>query len=314
MTMVTTDASAHPEAPPMVWVDGERQDSDGAHVSARDRGFSLGDAVFETMRHRGGQLFRYGAHRTRLFRALATLDIPEPAQLDQWVESAARVAGVAFGAAHASLRVTVTRGVGPTGLAIPSGVRPRVIVVAAAMPHFAPAIYEHGLAAHVARGRRNERAMTAGLKVTDYAGAVLALLEAQRAGADEALFLDTLGRCSEATASNLFASIGGHLLTPPTSCGALPGITRAIVMELAPRLGLRVVEEPFDLGTLLEAKEAFLTSSLRGVVPLVKVSGQCLGAGVPGERTRRVMQAYAALVERECSDPNGRATSSCSPC
>jgi branched-chain amino acid aminotransferase len=279
-----------------VWVNGERQLGDGQHISARDRGFTLGDGVFETIRIRRGTAFRLDQHRARLAHALTALEIPEPAALDDWVRLAVRAVGPADG----SLRVTVTRGVGPAGVPPPVATQPTVVVAVGPMPDIAASVYEHGLSAHVALGRRNERAMTAGLKTTAYADAVLAWLEARRAGADEALFLDTDAHCSEATSSNLFVWVSSRLVTPPTSCGALPGITRATVIELARASGLSVADDAFDLTTLLAADEAFLTSSLRGLAPLVRVGGVRLGTGVPGPHTRRLMAAYDALVEREC--------------
>ena len=167
-------------------------------------------------------------------------------------------------------------------------------------PVFPAAVYDIGLTAHVASGRRNERAMTAGLKTLAYTDAVAALLEARRAGADEALFLDTEGHCSEATSSNLFAWTGTTLVTPPVSCGALPGITRAAVLELASALGVPRAERVIGLDELLSAKEAFLTSSLRGLAPLVRVDAHPIGRGMPGAMTRQLAEAYAALVAREC--------------
>jgi branched-chain amino acid aminotransferase len=171
-----------------------------------------------------------------------------------------------------------------------------VIVSAAPLPTFAASIYSDGLRAHVASGRRNEFAMTVGLKTLAYADAVVALFEAQRAGADEALFLDTQGHCSEATASNLFAWTGDALVTPPVSCGALPGITREAVIEVARANGITVAERIVELDDVLAADEAFLTSSLRGIVPLVQVGRTPIGRGTPGERTRRMTAAYLALL------------------
>ena len=107
-------------------------------------------------------------------------------------------------------------------------------------------------------------------------------------------------RCSEATASNLFAMIDGRLATPPTACAALPGITRAVVIELAAGLGLTVDDRPFDLARFKFATEAFLTSSLRGIAPLVRLDGYPIGVGKPGSVTRQVMTAYSELVTREC--------------
>jgi branched-chain amino acid aminotransferase len=177
---------------------------------------------------------------------------------------------------------------------------PTVVVTVAPPPVFGTAIYEAGLTARIASGRRNEFSATSGLKTLAYTDSVLALIDARNAGADEVLFLDTSGHCSEASASNLFAVIGGRLVTPPTSCAALPGITRAAVLELAASLGVAADERPFDLPELEAASEAFLSSSLRGIAPLVRIDGKALGAGTPGPLSSRMMAAYAALVAREC--------------
>jgi branched-chain amino acid aminotransferase len=284
------------DAHTIVWVDGERLPSDGAHISARDRGFTLADGVFETMKARNGKVFRLDRHLARIENALRTLAIPSPPELRDWVDAAVRVAHVP----EASIRLTVSRGVAPGGVAVPSDPRPTVVVTVSLPPAFGAAIYEMGLTARVASGRRNEHAMTAGLKTLSYTDAVAGLNEAKGAGADEVLFLDTQGHCSEASASNLFALIGGRLTTPPTSCAALPGITRAAVIELAPKIDVPVDERPFALDELKTADEAFLTSSLRGIAPLVRIDGEAIGGGVPGPVTRRVSAAYAALVVAEC--------------
>ena len=279
----------------VVWLNGERC-VDEAHVLARDRGFTLADGVFETMRARGGTVFRLARHLARLERALTVLEIPVPSQLHEWVVHAAQ----ASCGEESSLRLTVTRGAGPAGVAPPSESRPTVIVSVSPMPVFPASTYSAGVTAHVASGRRNEYAMTAGLKTLAYVDAVAGLLEARRAGADEALFLDTEGHCSEATASNLFIWTGAELVTPPLSCGILPGITREAVLELARSEALPVAERAFELDELLSADEAFLTSSLRGVAPLVRVGTDPIGEGVPGHWTRQLSTAYLALVGLEC--------------
>jgi branched-chain amino acid aminotransferase len=280
----------------VVWVNGERCADEAAHVSARDRGFTLADGVFETMRSRDGRIFRLERHLARLDRALTMLEIPAPGELREWVLRAA----TEVAAPEATIRLTVTRGHGPAGLTPPSQPRPTAIVSAGPMPSFPPPIYTGGLSAHVASGRRNEYAMTAGLKTLAYVDAVAGLLEARRAGADEALFLDTEGHCSEASASNLFAWTGTTLVTPPLSCGALPGITREAVLELAREERMAIAERAFGLDDLLAAEEAFLTSSLRGLAPLVRIGAEPIGRGMPGELTRLLTAAYLALIDREC--------------
>ena len=281
---------------PIVWVDGKRLPSEGAHISARDRGFTLADGVFETMKTHNGTVFRLEQHLQRITEALRVLAIPVPPELRDWVDAAVRAAH----APEVSIRLTVTRGVAPGGVAAPADPVPTVVVTVALSPAFAAAVYEAGLTARVASGRRNEHSMTAGLKTLAYTESIAAMLEARRDGADEALFLDTDGHCSEATASNLFAMIDGRLATPPTTCAALPGITRAAVIELAEGLGFAVDDRPIDLAKLKFATEAFLTSSLRGIAPLVRLDGRDIGVGRPGPATRRVMTAYAELVNREC--------------
>ena len=279
-----------------VWVNGERLDPDAAHVSARDRGFTLADGLFETMRARHGRVFRLDRHLARLERSLEVLQIPRPPDL----RASMAPALAHCGPGDASIRLTVTRGVGPGGVAPPDGPRPTLVIAVSSFPSFPASVYESGLSAHIASGRRNERAMTNGLKTAAYTDAVVAMIEAHRAGADEALFLDTESHCSEATSSNLFAWTGTALLTPPVSCGALPGITRATVLEIAASKDIPIAERPFTLDDLLSAREAFLTSSLRGIAPLVRVDGRGIGDAAPGALTRSFAAAYAALVDAEC--------------
>lgn len=281
---------------PMIWVNGERRAADDAHISARDRGFTLADGVFETMRARGGTVFRLDHHLARLRHALVTLEIPELPEIRDWVLHAARDAHLS----EARARLTVTRGIGAAGVALPADVSPTVVIAISPQVAQPAAVYEVGLSAHVASGRRNEHAMTTGLKTLAYTDAVMALLEAGRAGADEALFLDTESHCSEASSSNLFIWTGHTLVTPPISCGALPGITRAAVLALAAGLDMPTAERAFGLDELLSAEEAFLTSSLRGLAPLVRLGSRHIGAGTPGAQTRRLSDAYQALVAQEC--------------
>ena len=280
-----------------IWVNGERQAADTRHLSARDRGFTLADGLFETMHVHAGTVFRLDRHLARLERGLEALGIPVRSELRQWVLDATAQVGVDEAAA---VRLTVTRGVGVAGVAPPADVDPTVVVAVSSLPAFPPEIYEKGLTAHLASGRRNEHAMMAGFKTLAYTDAIAAFVEARRAGAQEAIFLDTEGHCSEATASNLFIWGGGGLLTPPLSCGALPGITRATILELASTLGVPAVERAFGPDELLSADEAFLTSSLRRITPLVRVGDRPVGRATPGDTTRRLADAYAALVRAEC--------------
>lgn len=285
-----------PIALPLVFVNGQRADVDAGAISPRDRGFTLADGLFETMRARRGVVFRLDRHLSRLSDGLRVLAIPEPPELRVWVQGPLHQAGPA----ELSIRLTITRGPGPGGVAPPARVQPTVVVSVSAMPAFPAHTYTIGLRAVVASGRRNAQSATNGLKTLAYTDAIVAWLEAQRAGADEAIFLDTDSHCSEATASNLFIQREGILLTPPLTCAALPGVTRAVVLELAHAAGVRAEERAFGLDALTSAEEVFLTSSLRGIAPVISVDGHGIGTRSIGPVTRRLMAAYDALVEREC--------------
>jgi branched-chain amino acid aminotransferase len=280
---------------PVVSINGELRGADGLHVSGLDRGVLLADGLFETMRGRNGRIFRIDRHLARLEAGLTAIGIPMPPALPEWTLTALAAAGHQ----DARVRLTITRGLGPPGLLPPNPVRPTVIIAVWPMADVAgPAPAPVSL--HVASGRRNERAMSAGLKTLSYTDGVLALIEAQRHGADDALFLDTDGHCSETTSANLFAAAGDGLMTPPASCGALPGITRSVVFELAAALGIRCEERAFDLEDLLGASEAFVTNSTRGPVAVARVGDRAIGPGTSGELTRRLAEAYRLLVLREC--------------
>ena len=296
--MTPREPRGHPEqGRGVIWVNGERRSDEGPHVSARDRGLTLSDGVFETMRAHRGTVFRLDRHLARLSSSLRRLDIPEPPEVREWVAEALRSADFE----DARVRLTVTRGEGPPGVLPPADVRPTVLIGITAVAGVPATLAGPGVSAHVASGRRNEFSITAGLKTAAYIDNVAALIEARRSGADEALFLDVEGHCSEGTASNLFIWRDGVLTTPPLSCGALPGITRATLLELAPSLGVETAERAFGLEELQTADEAFLTNSFRAVAPLIRVNGKPIGSGVPGATTDRIAAAYAELFARECA-------------
>jgi branched-chain amino acid aminotransferase len=289
-------AGPHVRNESAVWVNGERRPLDVPHISARDRGLTLSDGLFETMRAQSGTVFRLDQHLARLESGLAVLEIPVPRLLREWVTRAL----VDRTGERSALRLTVTRGPAGHGLLPSASASPTVVIAVSSMPVFPPETYEVGLTARIASGRRNEHAVTAGLKTLAYTDAIAALIQARRAGADEALFLDTAGHCSEATASNFFILAGDTLLTPPVSCGALPGITRATILELADRLGIPAVERAITLDDVWRVDEAFLTSSLRGVTPLVRLEDRPIGTGAPGDMTQTLTAAYHELVAAEC--------------
>jgi len=281
----------------MFWLNGVQRSTSEPLLSPLDRGFTLADGLFETMRATNGIVFRLDAHLDRLCTGARLLDIPLPPGLRDHVAAAARVA-FASGYAHASVRLTVTRGPAPPGLAPPPDPAP---TFALGITLLVPPASPKPIVAAMASARRNEYALTSGVKTLAYTESVVALAQAKAAGADDAIFLDTAGHVSEATASNLFAVIDGVLVTPPLGCGVLPGITRAIVLDLALALGLSAVEREMTEPELALASELFLTSSIREIAPLVRIATTAIGSGRVGPVTTKLIDAYAALVREECA-------------
>ncbi len=273
-----------------VWLNGRLVSEADAQISVLDRGFTLGDGLFETMRAYGRRVFRLTDHLDRLTRSASRIGLPLPEGLFLAVTETLEANRLD----EAAVRLMVSRGPSPPGL-LPSP-EPTPTCVITARPAPQPPVT---LRAATASGRLNEHAPTAGLKRLGYLDSIVAVMEAQAAGHDDALLHDTAGHVAEATASNIFVLAEGILRTPPTSCGILAGITRAAVLEIASALDAPATEESIDPDTLSTAEEAFLTSSLREVVPLTAVDGRSIGRGMPGPLTRKIQQSYADLVRRE---------------
>ena len=278
------------------WLNGVERSVEEPQLSPLDRGFTLADGLFETMRATNGVVFRLDAHLDRLYIGARLLGIPIPPTLRDHVAASARAA-FAAGYMLASVRLTVTRGPAPPGLAPPPHPAP---TLALGISPLSPSETPRPIVAAMASARRNEFALTSGLKTLSYTESVLALAQAKAAGADDAIFLDTAGHVSDATASNLFALIDDTLVTPALSCGVLPGITRAAVLELAPALDLNTSEREITEAELALATEIFLTSSIRGIAPVVRIATTAIGTGRCGPVTQKLIDAYAALVRDEC--------------
>ena len=200
-----------------------------------------------------------------------------------------------------ALRVTVSRGPG-AGLAPPVKSEPTVLVTFT--PYRAEsAWYRDGMSAVLSVVSVNECSPTAGLKTTTYLDSILALEEARERGAEEAFLLNRCGHVTRATAANIFTVTGDALRTPPLSSGALPGITREVVLNCAPGLGLRPeCQTPLLPSDLRAADEVFVTSSLRELVSVVSVDGARVGSGSPGPRWRDLRAAYLDVVRENTGD------------
>jgi branched-chain amino acid aminotransferase len=293
-----------------VWIDGRIESAEGRHLSVFDRGFQLGDGVFETLRARGGRPTELPEHLARLRHSAAGLDIAldaiPDAEIEAGIQALLAADGLGGPTGDASVRITASRGaVAGRGLLPPERPRPTVVVQAWPVPPTPIDHLERGLYLVVSAVRRDPSSPLAPLKTTSRAEYVYARLEARRAGADDALFLTIDGRLSEATSANIFLVRGAGLATPGLDCAILPGTTRSWILGWAGAAGLSPVEAsltPVDLGA---ADEAFLCSSVAGILPVTRFDGAPIGTGRPGPWT---MQARAAREAFVAGSGGGHAT------
>jgi branched-chain amino acid aminotransferase len=263
-----------------VWLNGRILDEEEACIASSDRGFLLGDGVFETLRSYSGRLPTLRAHLERLDAGARVLGIAVP-PLDRLERGTCELL-LASGIANARIRITITSGPGPAGLARGEA-EPTVLITAT------PLVPRADVAtAVVAPWIHDERRPLAGVKTTSRAESVIALAHARERGADEALFLNRAGNVCEATTANVFAVRDGVVATPPPSAGCLMGITRQQVLELCRALAIEALESDLPAAVLQSADELFLTSSTRGVQALVAVDGSPVAAGERGPVTARL--------------------------
>ncbi|MBO0733254.1 MAG: aminotransferase class IV family protein [Methylocapsa sp.] len=273
----------------LAWQDGRLTAEAEAHIPITDRGFLLGDGLFETMAVRRGRVFDLGAHLNRLASGLDVLNLRGAVDLAWLHAEIDRYLGAAK-IDSAVLRLTVTRGSGPRGLLPPPSPRPKLLMALSAMP----ALREEPLSLHVsALTRRNEFSPLARIKALPYLDNVLALQEARAHGADDALLLNTRGNIACSSIANIFIVREGRLETPPASAGALPGTMRALVLTLASELRLAAVERILDVADLAAADEVFLTNSVSRIAPVTQCGGKPVGRGAGGavERLRGLIAA-----------------------
>ncbi len=258
-----------------VWLDGALIDMDAARISPGDRGFTLGDGLFETLAVRGGTIARLEAHLARLAAGAQVLALPLPA-FDLPRIAAALLHANAW--TDAVLRLTLTRGTGPRGVLPPAQPSPTLLVTAAPLP---PPVGPARLVTATVT-RRNEHSPLSRIKSLNYLDNILARQEAHGLGADDAVILNTQGRVAESTIANIFLVVAGALVTPPVSEGALPGVMRADVLAHGAR------ERPITGDDLRSASEIFLTSSL-GLRSVGDLDGRPLPSQAVAEALRRTL-------------------------
>jgi len=280
-----------------VFIDGKFCDEQDAKVSVFDHGLLYGDGIFEGIRAYNGRVFKLKEHIDRLFYSAKAilLDLPmtHAALMAATVETC-RVNDLR----DCYIRLVVTRGVGTLGLNPNRCANPSVIIIAGKIQLYPAELYHEGMAIITVPTVRNlHSALNPAIKSLNYLNNILAKIEANQAGCEEAILLNSEGYVSECTGDNIFIVREGQLLTPPLSAGALYGITRRVVMELAAKSGLVVGEPNLTRYDVFNAEECFLTGTVAEIVPVVKVDGRVIGNGKPGPITTRLVAEYHALTK-----------------
>jgi branched-chain amino acid aminotransferase len=280
-------------------IDGELVAPGEARVSIFDRGFLYGDSVFETLRTYAGRPYALDEHLARLAWSASRVFIELPVTQSVLREEVKRTLA-SVDNAESFIRVMVTRGPAESlGLDPSLAGTPTRVVIVGPLQTPPPEAYEKGVAVTCYRTQRLADATdAAGAKVGNYLVAVLAQRAAKLAGAAESLVVDAHGHVIEGANSNLFAIIRGRLVTPPEDAGILPGITRARVIEVARDLALPVELRPLTVEELIGAEEAFVSSTIREILPVVTVDGAAVGSGEPGPWTARLQAGFRKKVNQ----------------
>jgi len=274
-----------------IFIDGSFYSEDDAKISVFDHGLLYGDGVFEGIRVYDGRVFELDAHADRLFASAQTIALEIPMSREEVIETTLET--VRRNAGSQYIRLVVTRGKGDLGLNPVKCPVATVFCIAAGITLYPAAVYEKGFKLKTLATRRNDpQAINPAVKSLNYLNNVIGSLELRDAHVDEGLFLTTSGYVCECTADNFFLIKERKLMTPSTALGALPGITRAVVMKLATEMGLEVEEGSYTLHDVYNADEAFLTGTAAEVGPVVEVDRRKIGSGAPGPVTKDIIARF----------------------
>ena len=279
-----------------IYIDGKYYDQKNAKISVFDHGLLYGDGIFEGIRAYNARVFKLTEHIDRLFYSAKAILLKMPishGEIVRAVIETCRRNKIRDG----YVRLLVTRGAGTLGLNPNRCKNPSLIIIADKIQLYPAELYERGMEIITVPTTRNlHSALNPAIKSLNYLNNILAKIEANNAGCEEAIMLNAEGFVSECTGDNIVIVKAGQVLTPPLSAGALYGITRGVVIELAREEGLTVAEPNLTRYDLFNADECFLTGTGAELIPIVKIDGRVIGAGKPGPITRRLVDKYHALT------------------
>jgi len=280
-----------------VYIDGEYYPKPKAKISVYDHGFLYGDGVFEGIREYNGVVFKLKEHIDRLYRSAHALTMQMPMTKEEMIKAVVETLRK-NNLKDSYIRLVVTRGVGDLGLDPRKCPKPSVVIITDQISIRSGNAKETGVTAMFSWVRRNPVDATSHeIKSLNYLNSIMAKIEANACGVDEAICLEHNGCIAEGVGENIFIVKNGELLTPPTSTGALAGITADIIRELAAKLGIKLTVTNLTPFMIFTADEAFFTGTAMEVVPIREVNKRQIGTGKPGPITKKLMAEFQKVIE-----------------
>lgn len=282
-----------------ICLNGNFVTKENAVISVYDHGFLYGDGVFEGIRAYDGNIFRLDEHLKRLYKSAHSILINIPYTQEELAELIAETIRLNE-LESAYIRVVVSRGVGNLGLDPNNCKTPQLIIIVEPLALFPKALYESGIEiASVASRRSRSDILNPQVKSLNYLNNILVKIEANLAGVHEALMLNDQGYVAEGSADNIFIINGNTLTTPPSYLGALEGITRSSIIDVAKEAGFEVKEAPFTRHDVYVAEEVFLTGTAVEVISVIKVDGRQIADGLPGSKTLELFEGFKKMVKED---------------
>jgi branched-chain amino acid aminotransferase len=285
-----------------IYIDGQFLDKEDAKISVFDHGLLYGDGVFEGIRIYSGRVFKLKEHIERLFESAQAIAMTMPISVAEMTEATLKTVAI-NGLRDGYIRLVITRGIGSLGLNPYQCPKPSIIIIASTISLYPAERYEKGLSLITCATRRPTPAsLSPRVKSLNYLNNVMAKIEALQAGCEEGIMLNEQGYVAECTGDNVFVIKKGIVNTPPTSSGALDGITRRAVMDLLFSLGIQCREEVMTRHEIYTADECFLTGTAAEVIPAVSLDRRNIGDGKPGPITMRLVEAFTKMANSEGAD------------
>ena len=279
-----------------IYFNGKLVPKEEAAVSVFDHGLLYGDGVFEGIRFYGGRVFRLEEHIDRLYKSARAIALDIAMAPDETARAVVQTIA-ANGLTDGYVRLVVTRGEGSLGLSPRSCPKPTVFIIASTITLYPEEMYKHGLKLVTCATRRIAHgALSPMVKSLNYLNNIMAKIEAEQAGAGEGLMLNEQGYVAECTGDNVFIVKNGAITTPPISAGALAGVTRAVVFEMAAELGIPMAERDITRYDIYTADECFLTGTAAEIIPAVVLDSRPVNDGKPGPVTGRLIKRFHELT------------------